>query len=572
MEHGLNWHSSDNNFYKEIRPDKTRQMNRTRYIFILLVAFVSVVISTKATNIKVNVHRPTLPVLAHKDINPTIRLDIKNEDKTNFSINEITISLEGTKLISDIVSVGICKANEKGFIDTTKVLFEKKCTASKVTFDNNISVSGDSISLWVFVKTKDEIDLNNRIHIACTDISVDKTSALINDPKSKKWLRPGIALRKEGLDGIHTSRIPGLATSKKGTLLAIYDARWDSSRDLQGDIDIALQRSFDGGHTWQPLQIIMDMGEWGKLPQKYNGVSDACILVDNITGDIYVIGLWMHGIKDKETGKWVEDLNANSEQWSHQWIGKGSQPGLDVKQTSQILLVKSSDDGATWSQPVNITQQVKRPEWWLFAPAPGHGITLKDGTLVFPSQGRDENGLPFSNIMWSKDHGKTWEASNPAYSDVTECMAVELTNGSIMLNMRDNRNKKNKEENGRRISVTTDLGKTWTEHPTSGKALIEPTCMGSIHRHTYTKNGAKQDILLFSNPNSKIRRDKITIKASLDDGMTWPKNQSLLLDEYRGWGYSCITSVDENTIGIVYESSQSDMVFQQIKIKELIHK
>ncbi len=543
---------------------------KSKYI-LLAVCFLTCIIG-KANGITVDIQRPTLPVLALKDINPTIRIDIKNESKKSFTINSITITLDGTTHPEDIISVGICKADEKGFADTSKVIFRKDILSSKIIFDQNIPVSGDSVSLWIFLKTKDDINLSNRIHIACTDMSIDGKRVSISDPKSSKWLRPGIALRQKGRDGINTSRIPGLATSKKGTLLAIYDARWDSARDLQGDIDIALQRSFDGGRTWQPIQIIMDMGEWGGLPQKYNGVSDACILVDDVTGDIYVIGLWMHGILDKETGKWTDGLSKENEQWSHQWIGKGSQSGLDVKQTSQILLVKSSDDGATWSSPINITQQAKRPEWWLFAPAPGHGITLMEGTLVFPSQGRDENGLPFSNIMWSKDHGKTWTASNPAYSDVTECMAAQLTDGSIMLNMRDNRNKNNKQENGRRVCITTDLGNTWTEHSSSRKALIEPTCMGSLHKHTYTAKGEQKNILLFSNPNSRVRRDKITVKASFDDGLTWPSKNRIMLDEYRGWGYSCLTSVDQKTIGILYESSQADMVFQQIDIKELIHK
>mgnify|MGYP002243976521 CR=1 FL=1 len=102
----------------------------------------------------------------------------------------------------------------------------------------------------------------------------------------------------------NTSRIPGIATSKNGTLLAVYDARYDTSRDLQGNIDIALNRSFDGGETWQPMQVVLDMKTWGGLPEKYNGVSDACILVDEKTGDIYVAGLWMHGVLDRNTGKW----------------------------------------------------------------------------------------------------------------------------------------------------------------------------------------------------------------------------------------------------------------------------
>lgn len=100
-------------------------------------------------------------------------------------------------------------------------------------------------------------------------------------------LRLGVAVRQFGQDGVNTSRIPGIATSKNGTLLAVYDARYDTSRDLQGNIDIALNRSFDGGETWQPMQVVLDMKTWGGLPEKYNGVSDACILVDEITDNKY---------------------------------------------------------------------------------------------------------------------------------------------------------------------------------------------------------------------------------------------------------------------------------------------
>lgn len=521
--------------------------------------------------IRVDIKRPVIPVLTHKNINPVIRLDIKNSVNRSFDIGGINISFDGSTDGKDIVLVGICQSDKNGLIDTSKILSRQVVSAPNIILKDKIQVPGDSISLWVFIKLKDKIDLTNRIHVRCTDIFTNEGKTRIEDADKRKWLRPGVAVRQKGQDGINTSRIPGLTISKDGVLLAIYDARWDSSRDLQGNIDIALQRSFDKGITWQPLQILLDMKEWGGLPQNFNGVSDACILTDDLSGDIYVLGLWMHGILDKETGRWVEGLTEHSSEWSHQWLGKGSQAGTDIKQTSQILLTKSSDNGATWGPPCNITEQVKRNEWWLLAPAPGHGITLRDGTLVFPSQGRDEQGLPFSNILWSKDHGKTWTASNHAYSDVTECMAVELADGSVMLNMRDNRNKKNKEQNGRRICITTDLGNTWEEHPASRKALIEPVCMGSIHRHTYIKKGKETNVLLFSNPNSKVRRDHITVKVSLDEGMTWPRKYYLLLDEYRGRGYSCITSIDESTIGILYESSQADMVFQQIKLNELLH-
>ena len=187
-----------------------------------------------------------------------------------------------------------------------------------------------------------------------------------------------------------------------------------------------------------------------------------------------------------------------------------------------------------------------------------------------PTQGRDADGTPFSNFIFSDDRGTTWKSCNPAYSGVNECMAVELTNGSIMLNMRDGRNKNNSVINGRVISTTNDMGNTWTEHPTSRKALIEPTCMASLHKHYYTYKGVKKSILLFSNPNSISNRNNITLKVSFDDGMTWPSEKWILLDQNSGKGYSCITSVDENTIGILYEGSKSDMVFQKINIADFI--
>lgn len=243
-----------------------------------------------------------------------------------------------------------------------------------------------------------------------------------------------------------------------------------------------------------------------------------------------------------------------------------------MKETAQFLLTHSDDDGQTWSEPVNLTRMCKKQEWWLWAPAPGHGITLADGTLVFPTQGRDNHGEPFSNITYSQDHGRTWKTSNPAYSNTTENMAVQLSDGSIMLNMRFNPNRGNLgDDNGRVISITKDLGNTWTEHPTSRHALIEPTCMASIHKHPYRLEGKTGEILFFSNPNSKQSRTHMTLKASLDDGNTWPEKYWLLLDSNKGRGYSCITSIDENTIGILYEGSQADMTFEQIPVNELIH-
>ena len=59
----------------------------------------------------------------------------------------------------------------------------------------------------------------------------------------------------------------------------------------------------------------------------------------------------------------------------------------------------------------------------------------------------------------------------------------------------------------------------------------------------------------------------MTVRLSLDGGMTWPC--SLLLDHYHGMGYSCMTLLDPETLGIIYESSQGSEIFQTLSIREL---
>lgn len=539
---------------------------------LFLLSLVMLTISCGYNNrVSAEIDSPTLPVLTGKKYNPVqkIRLirDSTGFNREEYILEKVTLSLEGTTDISDIDKVMLFRAGENDKLETDHPVGEVQPTATKITFSNHFTVTEDTTILWVSVTLKKSIDLSHKIKIRCEEIVTDRGKLKIL-PHDAKELRAGVALRQHGQDGVHTSRIPGLATSKKGTLLAIYDARYESARDLQGHMDIALNRSFDGGRTWEPMQVVLDRKEWGGMPEKYNGVSDACILVDDRTGDIYVAGLWMHGLLDAETGKWVEGLTADSTRWLHQWRAKGSQPGFGVKETSQFLITKSSDDGLTWSEPINITS-AKKKEWWLFAPAPGQGITMTDGTLVFPSQGRDENGTSFSNITWSKDGGKTWKTSNPATKNTTECAVVELQDGSLMLNMRDNRNRGNEEVNGRSVFVTSDLGETWKEHPTSRKALIEPTCMASLHTHRYMEDGVEKSLLLFVNPASTSKRNNITLKVSYDGGNTWPEEKQILLDEYSGRGYSCITSVNDSTLGILYESSQADMAFQTVSLKEI---
>lgn len=291
-------------------------------------------------------------------------------------------------------------------------------------------------------------------------------------------------------------------------------------------------------------------GEFGGKSQKENGCSDPGILVDTHSGEIFVSAVWTHGRPN-----------------THQWSGKGSEPGHGIHQTSQFMIVRSKDNGLTWSQPENWTQKLKDESWFLFAPAPGNGITMADGTLVMPSQGRDAKGFPFSNITWSKDHGRTWHVSEPARDDTSECAVAELSDGTLMLNIRDNRNRKDKSEsNGRAVGLSKDLGKTWQKHSSDHGALPEPTCMASLINHTSPKTG---HLLFFSNPNSNKSRKAMTIQMSQDDGKTWPAKNRILLDT-QGGAYSSLVMIDDHTLGILYESSVADFVFQKIPLPDFV--
>lgn len=232
--------------------------------------------------------------------------------------------------------------------------------------------------------------------------------------------RMGVGVRHAGNDGVSAFRIPGLVTTNKGTLLGVYDVRYNSSVDLQEHVDVGLSRSTDGGRTWEKMRLPLSFGETGGLPAAQNGVGDPSILVDTKTNTVWIVAAWTHGMGNQRA--W----------WS-------SQPGMEKSYTAQLVMTKSTDDGKTWSKPINITGQVKDPSWYFLLQGPGRGITMQDGTLVFPIQFIDSTRIPNAGIMYSKDRGKTWNIHNLARTNTTEAQVVEIEPGVLMLNMRDNR-------------------------------------------------------------------------------------------------------------------------------------
>ena len=517
-------------------------------LFVLILC-TSVNCNGDKDGVTITTTQDTIPVLIGKDRNPVLKIlvDIPG-DMNDIDLSELVVNSSGTNDINDIDSVSIYYTGSKERVKDPAQYGETLSPSRKMVFKGSLSLKKGENYFWVSYTLKETADLTHRVDAGCNYIVLGENMKIKPTSQSAPYSnRIGVALRKHGQDNCDTYRIPGLATTNEGTLIAVYDNRYNGSVDLQADIDVAMSRSTDGGQSWEPMKVIMDLGEWGGKPQDENGIGDPAVLVDRGTGTIWVAGIWAHGAPGKRN-------------WH------SSRPGIEPIKTSQLMLVKSEDDGLTWSEPINLTPVLKDPAWYLLLQGPGKGITLSDGTIVFPAQFKDHENMPHSTVIWSKDHGENWSIGTGAKSNTTEAQVIELDNGSLMLNMRDNRG------GSRSVYISSDLGDTWEMHPTSRSALIEPVCNASLIKGAFLVNGTEQKLVLFVNPNSTKGRHHMTIKASTDDGMSWPEENWLLLDQGRGRGYPSMTRIDDHHIGVLYEGSQADMVFEKVHIDEIMKK
>ncbi len=527
-----------------------------RSIFVLAAsAFVWIGLLTSSLahdrdpGVVASVVRPAHPVLIRNQHSPMLRVMIDVPTGQAASLTSLEFAMNGTDDLNDIEAIQLFDAGNQETFSSVAPIGEAVAPALMITLPMDRALAEGKNIFWLSCRLKDSADLQHHVSARCSSIVTSIGILTPLDDTATDRQRIGVALRKHKDDGVHTYRIPALATSAKGTLLAVYDMRRRAGRDLQEDIDIGLSHSMDGGQTWEPPRVIMDMGEFGGLPQEQNGCSDPGIIVDQQTGEIFCFALWMNG----KPGK-------------HQWVDDGSEPGFEVGKSAQFMMVRSTDDGLTWSSPENLTRQLKQESWWLLAPAPQAGICLPDGTLVMPVQGRTgrEPLATFATIMTSCDHGRNWTVGEPGYSGGNECQAALLGDGSIMLNIR------NDHERFRAVVVTKDLGQTWHPHETSRTTLIEPNCNGSLLRFDYERDGQQQHVLLFANPHSQQGRTHHTVQVSFDDGLTWPDSHHWLLDDGRGAGYPSLTRIDSDHVGIVYEGSQSHLVFEKLPIIDLL--
>lgn len=319
-----------------------------------------------------------------------------------------------------------------------------------------------------------------------------------------------------GTGGYHTYRIPSLIVTPKGTLLAFCEGRKNSSADY-GNIDILLRRSRDLGRNWGPAQLIADHGA--------NTIGNPCPVVDRASGTIWLL------------------LTGNLGDDSEQKILKRM-----ARQTRTVWICSSTDDGETWTTPVEITAATKRPEWTWYATGPGCGIQLKSGRLVIPCDHNvaEPQDIRRSHVIYSDDHGQTWKIGGVVGDDVNECQVVELADGSLMLNMRNYARCEGR-ENRRAVATSRDGGLTWSPIWWA-QELVEPVCQASFIRFTKRPEFPKNR-LLFANP-AGTRREKMTIRVSYDEGQTWPVAREIHPGPS---AYSALAVLPDMTIGCLYE-------------------
>lgn len=325
-----------------------------------------------------------------------------------------------------------------------------------------------------------------------------------------------------GQGGYHTYRIPSLVVTPKGTVLAFCEGRKHGTSDT-GDIDLLVRRSTDQGEHFGPPVVVWDDGP--------NTCGNPCPVVDQHTGTIWL--LLTHNL---------------GEDHEPQIINRTS------KGTRTVWLSHSNDDGVTWSPPREITRSTKRPEWTWYATGPGAGIQLcygpHRGRLIVPCDHIEaETRHYYSHVIYSDDHGRTWQlGGRTPQAGVNECEVAELTGGRLLLNMRNY----DRSRPLRRISISEDGGATWGP-VRFDPVLVEPICQASLRRYSWPEDG-KPGILLFSNPASPARRENLTVRLSLDEGKTWPQAWTLHAGPS---AYSCLAVLADGRVACLYEAGKS---------------
>ena len=214
----------------------------------------------------------------------------------------------------------------------------------------------------------------------------------------------GAALFANGADGYACYRIPAIVRTPAGVLLAFAEARKNSCADF-GDVRIVMRRSNDEGKTWGAVDTVAENGSLQ--------AGNPALVVDT---------------RDRRYKKGRVFLIYCTGDASEAAVMRG-------EGSRRVWFRTSSDEGKTWSQPVEITASVKLPGWHHYATGPGHALQLMHGhyagRIVVASNHSENDPQPAGHSyaahdFYSDDHGATWKLGESlAWPGSNESMAAE---------------------------------------------------------------------------------------------------------------------------------------------------
>ncbi len=348
----------------------------------------------------------------------------------------------------------------------------------------------------------------------------------------KKQLEQSTVFERGETDEYNTFRIPIIVRATDGSLLALAQGRVENAEDF-GHIELVSKRSVDDGRTWGPLQVVA-----AETPER---IANQSVVVDQNTGRIHLFYVRTGG---DVTGEQIVNGTVSPED------------------APRPFVTYSDDHGASWEPARELTDVLKLPEMRHYVGGPAHGIQLVHGPhagrLVMPG---NHNYLPATpdtpavvgiHTVLSDDEGATWRLGGAlgAYNDddiiPNETAIVELEDGTVYFNTRDHLGTA---PGNRAAAISRDGGETIDGPFEIVPDLVTPMISGSLL--TQNRNNDRSERIIFSAPWHPSARERLTLWSSLDAGASW--DESLVL--YDGpAGYSDLASIDDDTIGVLYEN------------------
>lgn len=249
------------------------------------------------------------------------------------------------------------------------------------------------------------------VYLSCNDTSVVESDNVLFDSKASTY----------------PYRIPALAVTRNGDILAVSDYRPCGSDIGNGDVDIHLRISEDNGFSWGPETKILNGTGSGETA----GYGDAAIVADRESDRVRIMCV-TGDAKFSESG--VVPVNL--------WNPFGE------KKIMRIATTISEDNGRTWTKPVDITDN-------MYSTVNVKGLFFTSGRIVQSKQIKVGNYYRIYSVLcthdniiydqsknvnyvcYSDDFGETWkQLGGVAIDGGDEAKCEELPNGNLMVSTR----------------------------------------------------------------------------------------------------------------------------------------